>query len=114
MNDIEKVKSEDWHIITVFKHLNAEEKELNYYYYYYYVVDGSRSFWVDHFMNRGPIYLGARAQMDYYWKNWIESIIDLEDIVAISREKFFTKENIRWTGDLYPLPNPLWIDKEKK
>jgi len=26
--------------------------------------------WVDHFMNRGPIYLGARAQMDYYWKNW--------------------------------------------
>jgi len=44
MNDIEKVKSEDWHIITVFKHLNVEEKELNYYYYYYYVVDGSRSF----------------------------------------------------------------------
>jgi len=95
MNDIEKVKSEDWHIITVFKHLNVEEKELNYYYYHH-VVDGSHSFieLLDLLENR--------------------KFIDLEDIVAISREKFFTKENVRWTRDLYPLPNPLWIDKEKK
>lgn len=23
--------------------------------------------WVDHYMNRGPVYLGARAQIDHYW-----------------------------------------------